>query len=102
MSEWPDERPRHDSPDPLASIVSVTADEARFIGLLEAAPDAIVGVDRDGRIVLANAETERTFGYRREELVGQPIEVLVPEVVRSMHAKHREEYLADPRRRPMG
>jgi PAS domain S-box-containing protein len=110
MSEWPDERPRHDSPDPLASTVrghramtvSVTADEARFIGLLEAAPDAIVGVDRDGRIVLANAETERTFGYRREELVGQPIEILVPEVVRGMHAKHREEYVIDPRRRPMG
>ncbi len=110
MSEWPDERPRRNSPDPLASIVrgarativSVTADEARFIGLLEAAPDAIVGVDRDGRIVLANAETERTFGYRREELVGQPIEILVPEVVRGMHAKHRDEYLVDPRRRPMG
>jgi PAS domain S-box-containing protein len=110
MSEWPDERPRHDSPDPLASTlrghrattVSVTADEARFIGLLEAAPDAIVGVDRDGQIMLANAATERTFGYRREELVGQPIEVLVPEVVRGIHAKHRDEYLVDPRPRPMG
>jgi PAS domain S-box-containing protein len=75
---------------------------AKFLGLLEAAPDAIVGVNREGQIVLANAETERTFGYRLDELVGQPIEILVPEVARRMHTGHRDEYLADPRRRPMG
>jgi PAS domain S-box-containing protein len=61
-----------------------------------------VGVNREGQIVLANAETERTFGYRLDELVGQPIEILVPEVARRMHTGHRDEYLADPRRRPMG
>jgi PAS domain S-box-containing protein len=71
-------------------------------GLLEAAPDAIVAVRRDGRIALVNAATERLFGYRREELVGEPVEVLVPEAARAGHPGHRGRYLADPRPRPMG
>jgi PAS domain S-box-containing protein len=76
--------------------------EAKFVGLLEAAPDAILGVNGQGEIVLLNAEAERTFGYSRRELVGQHIEVLVPDVVRGLHTKHREQYMEDPRRRPMG
>jgi len=71
-------------------------------GLLESAPDAIVGVSADGIIVLVNAQTERLFGYSRHELLGQPLELLVPESVRDMHPKHREEYAADPVPRPMG
>jgi PAS domain S-box-containing protein len=73
-----------------------------FIGLLEAAPDAMVCVGRDGRIVLVNAQAERLFGYRREELIGEPVEILVPDGTKAVHPSRREEYLADPRPRPMG
>jgi two-component system, cell cycle sensor histidine kinase and response regulator CckA len=71
-------------------------------GLLEAAPDAIVAVDVEGRIVLVNAQTERLFGYRRDDLVGQPVEILVPDAVRRIHPGHRGRYVSDPRPRPMG
>jgi len=76
--------------------------DARFRGLMEAAPDAMVCVDAGGRIALVNAQTERLFGYRRDELVGQPVEVLVPDQVRDAHPGHRAGYLADPAPRPMG
>ena len=77
-------------------------DDHRFAGLLEAAPDAMVCVDADGRIALVNAQTERLFGYRRDELVGQPVEMLVPDAVRDAHPGHRAGYVTDPRPRPMG
>jgi PAS domain S-box-containing protein len=77
------------------------ADE-QFRGLLESAPDAIVGVDSEGRIVLVNTQTERAFGYHREELLGQPVEILLPEGLRAPHVTHRGHYAADPRTRPMG
>jgi PAS domain S-box-containing protein len=76
--------------------------EARFAGLLEAAPDAMVCVDADGRIALVNAQTERLFGYGRDELVGQPVEMLVPDAVREVHPSRRAGYMADPAPRPMG
>jgi PAS domain S-box-containing protein len=76
--------------------------DAQFRALLEAAPDAIVGVTGEGLIAMANAQTERLFGYSRDELVGQPVEILVPEVHRGVHPARREHYLVDPRPRPMG
>src|SRR5205814_1941023 len=71
-------------------------------GLLEAAPDAIVGMTADGAIRLVNAQAERLFGYPREELIGQHIEILVPDAARAVHPGHRDRYFADPAPRPMG
>lgn len=76
--------------------------EAMFRGLLESAPDAIVGVGVDGRIQLVNAQAERLFGYTRAELFGQPVEILVPDEHRRAHPGHRQNYFAEPRTRPMG
>jgi PAS domain-containing protein len=75
---------------------------ARFRGLLEAAPEAMVCVDGNGRITLVNAQAERLFGYGRDEMVGQPVEILVPGQLRDLHPGHRARYLARPRPRPMG
>ena len=76
--------------------------EQKFRGLLEAAPDAIVGVDESGTIVLVNAQTERLFGYQRDELLGRRLEQLIPEKARARHPAHRESYIRDPHPRPMG
>ena len=76
--------------------------EEVFRGLLESAPDAMVIVDAKGLIVLINAQTEKLFGYSREELVGQPMEALVPDRFRGGHSAHRHEYARDPRPRAMG
>jgi PAS domain S-box-containing protein len=73
-----------------------------FVALLEAAPDAMVCVASDGRVALVNAQAERLFGYERAELIGQPVEILVPDAARAAHAGHRAGYVADPRHRPMG
>ena len=73
-----------------------------FRGLLESAPDAMVIVDERGQIVLVNRQTERLFGYEREELIGSPVEVLVPEQVAARHRGHRDAYFAEPGVRPMG
>jgi len=76
--------------------------EARFRDLLESAPDAMVIVERAGRIALINSQTERLFGYSREELCGQPIETLVPERYRGKHVGHRANFFQQPRTRAMG
>jgi PAS domain S-box-containing protein len=76
--------------------------ESRFRGLLDGAPDAIVISDGDGRIVLFNAEAERLFGYERNELIGQSVDVLMPERLRGRHAGYLRAYLARPAIRRMG
>ncbi len=73
-----------------------------FDVLCEAAPDGILLVDAHGLIVAVNRQTERLFGYEREELQGESVERLVPASLRELHAREREGYVADPKTRPMG
>jgi len=80
----------------------MTSTEEPFRRLLEAAPDAMVIVDDAGIIQLVNAQAETLFGYPRRELLGQPIEVLVPERFRAQHPGHRHSYVDTRRVRPMG
>ena len=76
--------------------------EGMIRSLFEYAPDAIVAVNRTGRIVQANLQAESMFGYNRDELEGRSIEVLLPERLRDAHREHRAVFSRDPRRRPMG
>ena len=73
-----------------------------FEGLLEAAPDGIIITDAAGRIVMVNAEAEALFGYTRQELIGQPVDMLVPEALQREHPEHREGFIHHPRKRRMG
>lgn len=81
---------------------SLRESELRYRCLMESAPDALVTVGEDGRIRLVNSRTESLFGYSRDELAGQPVEILVPEALRTRHGEHRRAYLAAPRVRPAG
>lgn len=90
-------------------IVAVTTDitdrkraEETFRALLESAPDAMLIADEEGRITLVNTQTEKLFGYPREELLGQMTEILVPEAHRQRHPDHRAAYMKNPQTRPMG
>jgi PAS domain S-box-containing protein len=86
----------------IRDVTAVRRGEERFRGLLSSAPDAIIGVDSDGRIELMNEQAARLFGWDHDELIGRPVEVLVPLAVQERHVAHRRSYLADPVARPMG
>lgn len=85
-----------------AQRVLLNATERRFRTLLDAAPDAMLVVDSQGQIVLANAQVEQLFGYTSQELLGRSLESLVPERFREKHSGHRTGFFTDPRLRPMG
>jgi hypothetical protein len=93
-------KPRRAEPGAAAGVDGNLHVSAR--DLLEAVPDAAVGVDRDGRIAFVNVQTEQLFGYTRSEMLGQPVELLLPEHLKGAHARHREVYHANPTTRPMG
>jgi|CXWL01.1.fsa_nt_gi PAS domain S-box-containing protein len=78
------------------------AAERKFHTLLEMAPDAIVMTDAEGTIVLTNRQVDMVFGYQPSQLIGQPIEILVPESARDIHRTHRVRYHESPQARPMG
>lgn len=106
---------RNDRGEPLA-VIELNSDiterkhaerelriaEQRFRGLLESAPDAIVILDEGGTIVLVNARAAELFGYSRQELMGAPVEILLPKALGPRHLTHREGYMAEPRARAMG
>lgn len=85
-----------------ARLDARTQAERKLTAVLEAGPDALVVVGANGAMNLVNRQTETLFGYRREELLGKPVEILMPERFRPQHAGHRLDYSAKPSVRPMG
>jgi PAS domain S-box-containing protein len=88
--------------DKKKNELELSRTRAMFEGLFEFAPDAILVVDQNGRIIRVNNQTERLFGYSRSELLDRQLEILLPERFRETHKEHRKMYLAEPRVRPMG
>src|ERR1041384_7090357 len=84
----------------MASAADLGGSNSR--ALLDAAPDGMVVVDAAGRIVLANRQAQTMFGFTSDELLGQRVEILLPEAYRVSHRDHRTAYHAAPRTRPMG
>ena len=80
----------------VRGIAKASEAERWFQALLDAAPDAMVVVDQYGKIVLVNTQTERLFGYQREEILGLDVEVLIPERLREQHRLHRKGFFAQP------
>jgi len=98
-----------DRPSAIIGASSIARDvtalekvEKKFESFFEAAPDSVVILGKDGLILLVNAQTEKLFGYHRNQLVGKPVEILVPERYRAEHPAHRSAYFSAPKVRPMG
>jgi PAS domain S-box-containing protein len=89
----------------LSSIVDISARkrlESRFRQVVEWAPSAMVMIDAQGRINMLNTQAEQIFGYTRDEILGSPMEILIPERLRNQHPRLRDAFFADPSSRPMG
>ncbi|MCI0518339.1 MAG: PAS domain S-box protein [Woeseiaceae bacterium] len=86
----------------IREIADAGVSETYFRHILETAPDAMIIIDRDGRIAIANDQAIGMFGYTRELLIGRPVEMLLPESLRERHVGHRDSYAEDPHVRPMG
>lgn len=89
----------------IGSCIDITESlraEEKFRLAVEASPNAMVIVNQEGRITLINAQVEKVFGYAREELLGQPVEILVPDRFRGAHESHRAGFARSPEMRPMG
>ena len=86
----------------VREITAADDSEAYFRNLLELAPDAMVIIDDHGKISIVNAQAEKMFGYGRGEMLGQPVEMLLPERLHEPHVSHRSTYAQAPRLRPMG
>jgi PAS domain S-box-containing protein len=87
---------------PTPTITMHPTSDETFRLIVEAAPNAIVVIDERGRVVLVNSQTEALFGFTREELIGQPVEMLVPERFREAHPRLREGFFGEAQARPMG
>jgi PAS domain S-box-containing protein len=86
----------------VRQIAQADDSEVYFKHLLELAPDAMVIIDEHGKIAIVNRQAEEMFGYERSEMLGQPVEMLLPERLRQVHVGHRDGYDMAPRLRPMG
>jgi protein-histidine pros-kinase len=89
----------------LSTVIDITErkhSEERLRQVIESSPSGIVMVDEDGQIVLVNAQVELAFGYDRSELIGQPVEMLIPERFRPQHPRYRAAFMAEPKTRAMG
>src|SRR5215469_5673546 len=101
--------PYRDVQGTILGVIGISRDiserkraEERFRLVVESAPSGMLMINREGRIVLVNAQTEKLFGYGRGELLGQPVELLVPDRFRAEHAASCADFLANPATRVMG
>ena len=86
----------------LSSFAPMQISSPNLRAFLDISPDALVIVNQAGTMVMVNGQTEVVFGYARSELLGQQLELLLPQRFRKIHTTHREHYFAAPHTRPMG